>query len=151
MIEVLSNGGEVLDALIGSFSEEISAERVVRAGAQGILPDLRTRIHVDGQDASGDAIGEYSEEYLDIREAANRGRDTAVILSLTRQMENDLSAFPTDVGWAIGYQNAFNANKARFNEERYGKVIFALSVEEEDRSVQIMNEEVEIMIKELDL
>jgi len=60
----------------------------------------------------------------------NRGSDTKVILSLTRQMESDLAIVPVDNGYGIGYNNSENYNKAIWNEKRYRKEIFAVSEEE---------------------
>lgn len=60
----------------------------------------------------------------------NRSTDSAVILSLTRQMENDMQVIKTDNGYGIGYSNQLNYNKAVWNEIRYKKDIWGLSVEE---------------------
>lgn len=60
----------------------------------------------------------------------NRTTDSAVILSLTRQMENDMQVIKTDNGYGIGYSNQLNYNKAVWNEIRYKKDIWSLSVEE---------------------
>ncbi len=62
----------------------------------------------------------------------NRTSDTKVILSLTRQMENDMTAIPTPTGYGIGYLNPFNAQKARWGESTYKKTIWDLTKEEED-------------------
>lgn len=60
----------------------------------------------------------------------NRGSSSKVILSLTRQMENDMSIAPVSGGWAIGYNNPLNYKKARWNEQKYRKKIFNLSKNE---------------------
>jgi hypothetical protein len=63
----------------------------------------------------------------------NRKSETNVILSLTRQMENDMNAtdpIPITNGFGIGYSNEFSYNKAVWNEKRYGKSIWDLTKEE---------------------
>lgn len=55
----------------------------------------------------------------------HRSGDTKVILSLTRQMENDLSVISTGKGYAIGYLNPLNLQKAFWNEETYNKKILS--------------------------
>jgi hypothetical protein len=64
----------------------------------------------------------------------NRGPDTKVILSLTRQMENDMKVIAVDNGYGIGYSNPHNFDKSQWTEATYkrqGK-IFALSSGETD-------------------
>lgn len=55
----------------------------------------------------------------------NRTPDTKVILSLTRQMENDESVFPTDNGYGIGFLNHHNYEKALWCEDTYNKPILS--------------------------
>lgn len=61
------------------------------------------------------------------RPTYNRTTDTDVILSLTRQMENDMIVIPNDNGCGIGYSNELNYNKAVWNEGKYKKDIWNLS------------------------
>jgi hypothetical protein len=70
----------------------------------------------------------------------NRSGDTNVILSLTRQMENDLTVIPIDNGYAVGYNNPLNFQKAGWAEATYRKKIFSLTPEER-RSVLDMADE----------
>lgn len=60
----------------------------------------------------------------------NRNADNKVILSLTRQMENDYAVLPGEVGWGIGFNNVHNADKARWNDTRYGHQVYALTAGE---------------------
>jgi len=57
------------------------------------------------------------------RPVYNRSSDTKVILSLTRQMENDMTIVPTGRGYGIGYLNPDNLKKARWCEATYKKKI----------------------------
>lgn len=143
MITFSSNSAQVLGALIQKIREGFQMEKLTRAAAVAVLPEMRKRVHVDGQDSRNTPIGEYSDSYLNERERKNRGRNTKVILSLTRQMENDLHALPGERGWGIGYLNAFNAKKARENEQRYrSKILTDLTLREREIVHTVINEEV---------
>lgn len=80
------------------------------------------------------------------RKNFNRGSDTDVILSLTRQMENDLNAtepIKVDGGYGIGYRNEHNYDKAIWNEQRYKKPIWNLTKEEEQLAEEVVNTYIE--------
>lgn len=57
----------------------------------------------------------------------NRNSDTKIIVSLTRQLENDWSVIPVEKGYGIGFLNPFNLQKARWVEEGQNKKIFDLT------------------------
>ena len=61
----------------------------------------------------------------------NRDSDTKIILSLTRQMENDLTVVATGTGYGIGYINPLNLQKAKWCEETYKKKILSKLTKEE--------------------
>ncbi len=65
------------------------------------------------------------------RPVYNRTSDTKVILSLTRQMEQDLSIIDTPDGYGIGYLNPHNFDKALWCEATYGKKILTQLTEGE--------------------
>lgn len=74
------------------------------------------------------------------RPSYNRGSDTDIILSLTRQMENDWSIIPLgNATYGLGFKNSFNAQKAEWGEERYGRV-YGLTKEEKQSVVDEVNE-----------
>lgn len=77
----------------------------------------------------GDKKGQQRPKY-------NRTSDTKVILSLTRQMENDLSVLPSGTGYGIGYNNPDNFKKSQYNETTYQKKIWSLTEEEKALAVQ---------------
>lgn len=58
-----------------------------------------------------------------VRPKYNRTPDTKVVLSLTREMENDMSVVPSGNGYGIGYLNPDNLKKAKYCEETYNKKI----------------------------
>jgi hypothetical protein len=70
----------------------------------------------------------------------HRSADDKVILSLTRQMENDLSVMPAGSGYGIGYNNPFNYQKSQWNEETYKKDIWELTQEERDLAIRVAND-----------
>lgn len=81
------------------------------------------------------------------RRKFNRGTNPAVILSLTRQMESDMQIYAIKGGYAIGYSNRVNLNKALWNQTRYKKPIWALSTEEKERIQLIAKTYVEERIR----
>jgi hypothetical protein len=66
----------------------------------------------------------------------NRTSDTKIIVSLTRQLENDWSVIPTTLGWAIGFKNQFNAQKLAWVEQQKNKKIGALMKEEKEYAIK---------------
>lgn len=121
----ISNGGAVQDKMIREVAFTSAAE-------------MRERIHERGQDASGAQIGTYSPSYLRTRvKKYNRTADPRVILSLTRQMENDFTSgadntepTKTNKGYGIGFKNPVNFQKSQWCEETYGKPIYKFTSNE---------------------
>lgn len=72
----------------------------------------------------------------------NRDSDTKVIISLTREMENDWSVQADGSRVGLGYSNAHNADKADWAEHTYGKKIFALTPGEHEQSIRIAEQAV---------
>lgn len=110
---------------IGTYSEGYmkvrtgnfgNASRKTRGKSKGELKDA-------GVFTRGNNKGQLRPKY-------NRTNDTKVVISLTRQMENDFSIQPTDTGYGLGYNNADNALKVEYVENIYKKKIFALTADE---------------------
>lgn len=74
------------------------------------------------------------------RPSYNRGTDPKIIVSLTRQLENDWSVIATDKGYGIGFKNKFNYQKARWVEARKKKKIFDLTATEREFALNRLNE-----------
>jgi hypothetical protein len=70
----------------------------------------------------------------------HRSTDTKIIVSLTRQLENDWAVIATNTGYGIGFNNVFNAQKARWVEEHKSKIIFNLSAEEKQYITERLQE-----------
>jgi len=128
---------------------------MLRRVVTDMIPTIHDRIHVQGKAADGSQIGTYSDAYMAVRTGKtqkgaqsksanryNRSADTKVILSLTRQLENDYSVQPGAVGWGVGFNNSLNFDKATWNNTRYGKVIFDLTSDELDRVVTLTEEHI---------
>jgi len=159
MIELKSNidqaAAKVKKAIAG-----IEFDKLLRTVAIGMLGEVHDRVHKRGMDASGAAIGTYSSSYLKFRNEGfqsttvrrgpkkgsprpvmtyNRGGDSKVILSLSRQMENDMAVMKTNNGYGIGYNNQANRDKVQWIEEDTykKKILTKLTPAEEKKVVQI--------------
>ena len=86
-------------------------ELLLRPVALEIIPQMTRRIHINGKASDDSNIGTYSNSYLKYRENNKRGKDPKVIVSLTRQLENDWAVLATERGYGIGFNNVLNANK----------------------------------------
>lgn len=154
MIAVNIDRQKFTEELKSRFSNVIDpTSTIYRQLALELIPKIQDRIHVQGLAADGKQIGTYSTPYLKIRSGVsgksgkksssksyNRGTDSKVILSLTRQLENDYAVVGTPRGWGIGFNNPFNANKAKWNNKRYGgRVIYDLTDQEIQFSVEFLN------------
>ena len=167
MIAFNSNGKDVLDAIKADLKGKASpqeTDKLVRVIASTLTGMMRDRVHVQGKDSNENQIGTYSPEYMKVRtndfksskivrgvnkekkkKKYNRTSDTKVILSLTRQMENDMAICERNpikipYGYAIGYQNDFNFDKLTWLEKKYKKQILTkLSKKEEEVKDEIVN------------
>ena len=167
MIAYNSNGKQISDSIINDISKKISkqeTDKLLRTIASTLTAMMHNRVHVEGKDSNETQIGTYSPEYMKVRtgnfeskkivrgvnkgqsrKKYNRTGDTKVILSLTRQMENDLvvceeNPIKTSYGYAIGYQNENNYDKLISLETRYKKKILTkLSKTEESVKDEIVN------------
>jgi len=121
---------------IGTYSKEYmvvrtgayqNAGRYVKGKNKGELKNAGR--YTKGLDikVSGTIVEDTSKVGV-ARPRYNRSADTKVILSLTRQMESDLSICETDPiktpnGYGIGYLNHINYQKALWCEDTYKKPI----------------------------
>lgn len=85
------------------------------------------------------------------RPVFNRTADTKVILSLTREMENDMVAVPTEQGYGLGYQNPHNLEKAQWCEKTYGgrKILTGITEEEKELAYKEVNDYIDDLMKTL--
>lgn len=87
------------------------------------------------------------------RKRYNRTGDNTVILSLTREMENDFTTGPTNqgptkipMGWGIGWKKNLNAQKAEWCEKTYNKKIFSTTPNERKNMMILINKLVKIQL-----
>lgn len=131
MATITSNIGEVTESLKAKIAGLTSKEYIPRMLSFDLIDIMTQRIHVDGLASNESAIGTYNKQYLSLRRRKyNRSSDTKIIVSLTRQIENDWSVIATDQGYGIGFKNPFNFDKARWVEANKNVKIFNLSTTE---------------------
>lgn len=133
MIKVEFNMQDFVNNTLTSLQALGQPEFVPRAAAAAVLPKMKTRIFIEGKKADGTQIGTYANSYLRTRERNQRGKSKKVILSLTRQLENDISVINEGNGYAIGFKNPDKAEIAIYLEEKYQAHIFSELTTEEER------------------
>lgn len=139
----LSNVGTAMLTLQNSDS-------LLREICTSMIGETFDRIHKDGQKADGSQIGQYSTNYLKLRQKApyKRSSDPKVILVLTSDMSNNYSIVPlSEKEYALGFTNPTEAQKADWLEERYGK-IWALTEQELEGVHNIIQEFINNAFKE---
>lgn len=146
---IKTNLAQVLSNLGQSFATIMDKNYLLRPVAIEVLPMMTERIHQDGKASDGSDIGTYSNNYLKYtRKKAGRGENKRIIVSLTRQLENNWSVLETTNGYGIGFTNPFNADKLRWVEEMKNKQIGALSTQEIDYAFERINELVTDALKD---
>lgn len=143
-LTIKTNLDQVLSNLGQSLKTIMDPNYLLRPVAIEVLPMMTERIHKEGKASDGGQIGTYSNAYLRYaRKKAGRGQDPKVIVSLTRQLENNWSVMETPNGYGIGFTNPFNADKLRWVEEIKDRVISNLTTIEIDYAFERINELVE--------
>lgn len=117
-------------------------EYLLRPICLGLVDKMTDRIHNRGEDSLEEQIGTYNKSYLKyVREKKwNRSADTQIIVSLSRQLENDWTVTPTENGYGLGFKNSFNLDKARWVEIVKRKEIFTMSPSEEKYSQEYLSQ-----------
>jgi hypothetical protein len=141
-MRIQTNIGQVTKALAEKLKVLRDPEYLLRPVAFGLIDKMTQRIHNEGRGSDGAEIGRYSNSYLRQRQRPplNRTADAKIILSATRQLENDWSVIATPRGYGIGFKNPFNLQKLRWVEEGKGKKIGDLTQDEEKYVVDYLNE-----------
>lgn len=146
MVNIKIEGLENLAAsLRGKLLEISDKDKVLRTVATTMCGEIRTRIHEKGLNASGAAIGIYDPEYLKVRIKKGKTSSPKVIISFSRQLQNDFAIgeklpINTGNGWGLGFKNNFNASKSDWMEEKYG-TIWALTSQEHKQAQAVANGE----------
>jgi hypothetical protein len=141
MIKVQSNIKLVAGRIKQNLEKLKDKEYLLRPVAIEVIPLMTERIHQKGEASDNSQIGTYSSSYLKLRQSKyKRDASSKVIVSLTRQLENNWSVIATQNGYGIGFLNPFNLQKARWVEGIKDKTIFALSKSETQYVVERINE-----------
>ena len=123
-------------------------EYLLRPVAFGVIDLIQKRIHIDGKASDDNAIGIYSSGYVNgLRKKNNRGPSKKVIISLTRQLENNYAVIATPKGYGIGFLNPFDYKKTQYVEAIYDKPIFTLTESERQYALDYINDLVNEAIK----
>lgn len=131
MVAIVSNIPQVTASLREKLERLTDKEYIPRILSFDLIDQMTQRIHIEGKASSEGPIGTYSKDYLSLRQRKyNRSADTKIIVSLTRQLENDWSVIATEKGYGIGFLNPFNFQKARWVEGNKNVKIFSLSTSE---------------------
>ena len=136
-IQVRTNINLVQSSLIKKLEALRNPKPLLRIVALDVISLVTERIHDEGKAADGGDIGQYSNRYLRLRQAKfKRSADKKVILSLTRQLENDWAVIATDRGYGIGFNNKLNVQKIRWVEAQKGKKIGSLTEKERSYAIE---------------
>lgn len=145
MASITTNIGEVTERIKAKLAKLGDKEYIPRTLSFDLIDLMTKRIHIDGVAADGSQIGTYNKSYLSLRQRKySRTSDNKIIVSLTRQLENDWSVIATEDGYGIGFLNTLNFQKARWVEANKDKVIFSLSGPEQ----QYVNDTVSKLVKD---
>lgn len=141
MITIKSNIKLVAGRIKQQLEQLKNKEYLLRPVAIEVIPLMTERIHQKGEASDNSQIGTYSTGYLKLRQRKyKRDASNKVIVSLTRQLENNWSVIATQNGYGIGFINPFNLQKGRWVEEGKDKKIFSLSKTETQYAVDRINE-----------
>lgn len=140
MLSISSNLSDVLGSVLNdlrSLAEPNGADRdkLTRMVASDVITQLHERIHVNGQNTAGQEFGTYSNAYLKRRQKENLS-GTKIILRFEGQLEKLTIVGGSNGSYQIGWLSENNLQKAKWMEERYGK-IYELNQAEQDHAVLI--------------
>ena len=114
---------------------------------------ILTRVFNNGKDSEGGDIGRYKPgRYIAKRNAAGRRIDK-VDLQFTGSLFESIKTGVVEDGAVIGFNNLSEGKVADYNEERYGKKIFAPGLQEQEESKELMTQyivdQLQIKVKEI--
>lgn len=139
-IKVNTNIAEVSARIRAKLEKLKDKEYLLRPVCFDLIELMKIRIHEKGLNAANSQIGIYNVRYLKLRQKKyQRNSDSKVIVSLTRQLENDWSVIATEKGYGIGFKNPFNLQKARWVENKKG-IIFKLTSDENKYASDLINQ-----------
>lgn len=123
----------------GNYKNSGKNDSGYRTKGNEAIFDVKSKKAIKVKKKDGETNGSLRPKY-------NRTADTKVIISLTRQMENDLAVcenapIKTSTGYGIGYLNPDNRKKADYVEATYNKKILTkLTKEEKELAIKTATE-----------
>lgn len=140
-MKIKTNIKIVSESLLKKLNILKNREYLLRPVAFDVIAMMIERIHQEGKASDGSQIGTYANSYLKQRQRKfKRSGDSKIIVSLTRQLENDWSVIATERGYGIGFLNPLNFQKAGWVEENKDKTIFKLSKAEREHAEKRLTE-----------
>ncbi len=95
-----------------------------------LLASNLERIHQGGLAVDGSKIGEYTP--FTKRSRGMSGRQIAFVdLFMSGKLQADLVAAPGNIGWLVGFQSDYGKRLRTKQEERFGKVIWGITSEDD--------------------
>lgn len=112
-----------LESLVKRMNSLTKTKRLELSVATSMQAVTADRIFNRGE-AADNSTEEYSASYLKQRIKNGYPSSKKVIFQATRQMANDWSVIPVEVGVGLGFKNSSNADKSEWVEDTYDKPIF---------------------------
>lgn len=132
------------ERLKARFQTLANPEYLLRPVAFDLIALMTQRIHDRGVASDGQLIKKgqgYSKGYMYTRAKNNRNKnDKPIVISLTRQLENDWSVIAIQGGYGIGFKNTINYNKSQWVEAMFAQKIFSLHPDEQKYAQQRFQE-----------
>lgn len=129
----------------GDFGNSVRFKRGAKKGQvknAGVFTKRRVTAFTQEDDETVTSANKFVKTEFEkkARPNYNRTSDTKVIISLTRQLENDYTVIATEKGYGIGFKNSHNFQKSQWVQMTYNKRIFDLTKEEEQYAVDYIND-----------
>jgi len=105
-------------------------DKLLRTVAVTMQAVTSERIFNQGKDMNNAQIGSYSDSYIKQRVKKGLGSNRKVVVTFTGQLQNDWSVVQDGSVVGLGFKNSVNADKAKFVEETYNKIIFEHTIQE---------------------
>lgn len=145
-MRIESNLQDVIQDLIIKIDNLGDSDKVLRQAAFDADALISDRIQQDGLKANETPIQSfYSVGYAKKRSKGGL-QSRFVDLTFSGDMMGDFVPAPIINGWVIGFRSQKNADKAEFNEQRFGK-IFELSNSEKEIIIQGINETISDILR----
>lgn len=121
---------------IGAHKQSGKAIRTTLTGNVSTKKEVKTSIKGNNHERKT----KYFASYKDFRSEIHRPVDK-VNLSLTGQQNNQFVVIATEDGYGLGWNNSEMPKRARGQEVKYGKPIYALTEDEQKKVTEVANAE----------